>query len=104
MIASLGLGGNYNFHYKEKNFPDKRRSKKIKAVREWESDRTNRFNLFISGGIGIWEGIYLFGEYYFTELMNRDFVEIIDDVPVQPYKDLRISTFSIGITWLFDFN
>ena len=48
-------------------------------------------------GIGTEDGIYLYGEYFFREFLNRDFTETVNGVQVKPYENLSINRFNIGL-------
>jgi hypothetical protein len=100
IIYTLGFDLDYNFHYKEKFFPNKDRKQKQMTVREWGSNRVNKFNYCARVGVGMVNGICIFGEYYLNEFMNRDFQETIDEEEVKPYENLIINRFNIGISFL----
>jgi hypothetical protein len=103
--SSLVLSGDYGFdfalHYKEKVFPNGERSDKRILTREWFSDRPNRLNHYVRVGVGTENGLYMFGQFYFRDFLNNDFQETIDGVAVQPYKDLVIQRFHLGISFKF---
>tara|TARA_Y100000766_G_C18676538_1_gene492614 strand:+ start:24 stop:638 length:615 start_codon:yes stop_codon:yes gene_type:complete len=94
IIYTLGFDLDYNFHYKEK-------IEKQMTLKEWGSNRVNKFNYCVRVGVGMVNGIYIFGEYYLNEFMNRDFHETIDEVEVKPYENLIINRFDIGIGFVF---
>lgn len=100
MIYSIGLGLDYNFHYKEKTFVDKERKQKEVTLKEWGSNRVNKINYSAKVGIGSSKGIYVYGEYFFREFLNRDFTETVEGVETKPYENLSINRFNIGIGFL----
>ena len=98
----VGYGADYNFHYKERFFPNNQRKDSRIVATEWNSDRVNRFNHYARLGLGLKSGIYLYGEYFFNEFLNQDFTEMENGVPVsQPYRGLEINRFNIGISFIF---
>ena len=104
MIYSLGLGLDYNFHYKEKTFVDKERKQKEVTLREWGSNRVNKLNYSAKVGIGSSNGLYIYGEYFFREFLNRDFTETVEGVQTKPYENLSINRFNIGIGFILQKN
>jgi hypothetical protein len=99
------LSGDYGFdfalHYKEKVFPDGERQDKIKRNREWFSERPNRLNHYFRVGLGMENGLFMYGQFYLREFLNTDFQESIDGVTTRPYDGLVIQRFHIGITFRF---
>ena len=100
MIYSLGLGLDYNLHYKEKTFVDKERKQKEVTLKEWGSNRVNKLNYSAKIGIGSSKGLYVYGEYFFREFLNRDFTETVNGVETKPYENLSINRFKIGIGFM----
>lgn len=102
MIYSIGLGLDYNFHYKEKTFVNKERKQKEVTLKEWGSNRVNKLNYSAKMSIGSSKGIFVYGEYFFREFLNRDFTESVDgEGEVKPYENLSITRFNIGIGYMF---
>src|SRR5690606_29740217 len=87
-----------NFHYKEKVFRNERRSQKEVLLREWGSQRVNRFNYFVRVGFGFRKGFFLYTEYYFQNFLNSSFSHVVNGNVVKPYEGLEISRFNIGLS------
>ena len=102
VIYSFGFGIDYNFHYKEKEFLNKERKNKEVTVREWGSNRVNKLNYSLKAGIGSAKGIYVFGEYFLREFLNRDYSEVTNGVESKPYANLTVNRFNIGIGFLIN--
>lgn len=99
---SLNLAGgvDYNFHYKEKFFPDKKRKDKEKLYREWFSERVNKFNPYLRMSVRKRHSNFsIFGEYLFNDFMNREFTETINAVTFKPYEHVNPLRFNLGIAF-----
>lgn len=93
----MGLGGSvdYNFHYKHKIFPDGQRSDKQIVHREWFSDRVNAFNFIPRFTIGVKEGLMVYGEYFLSDMFNKNYVNAAGE---KPYEGYEITRFNIGFS------
>jgi len=96
----ISYGADINLHYKEKVFVNGDRQEKEVRVSEWTSGRVSRFNHFIQTGFTLSDNVYLFGEYYFNDFFNQDFTETVNGVETQPYRNLEVSRFNLGLTVL----
>ena len=97
----LGYGADYNFHYKERLFPNSTREGLTTLHTEWNSDRVKRFNHYARVGFGVKQGAYIYAEYFFDEFLNQGFTEVNDmGQTIMPYNGLEINRFNIGISFL----
>ena len=100
LMAAVGF--DYNLHYKEKIFPNQKRSEKQVVLREWWSNRVTKFNPHAKVGLGMREGLYVYVDYYFSEFLNQDFTETINGVEIKPYHNLQANRFNIGIGFMIN--
>lgn len=103
--SKLVLSGDYGFdfalHYKEKVFPNGERGDKEILTREWFSNRPNRLNHYVRIGVGTDNGFYMFGQFYFRDFLNNGFQETVNGLITQPYEDLVIRRFHLGVSFKF---
>lgn len=89
----------YAFNYKEKYFLDG--SKQTKDV-YWFTDRVNIFQFSVLAGINFPYGLNLKFKYYFTDLLNQDYVTYNNETseyykPYESIKKSQIFYFSLSI-------
>lgn len=101
IVLSGDYGFNFALHYKEKVFPNGERSDKIKRNREWFSQRPKRLNHYLRVGIGEEDGLFIFGQFFLREFLNRGFQESVLGIPTRPYDGLVIQRFHLGISFKF---
>lgn len=94
MVVGLSGTVSYNFHYKHKIFIDGERSNKDKES-EWFSDKVDPINLVPRFSIGTKKGFMLYGEYFFSNLFNKDYT---DEMGEKKFAGFEVTRFNIGIS------
>lgn len=89
----VGGGVDLPIHYKEKGFV--KRNDKTK-MNEWFSDRTEKVLPYVFAGARFNPGVVLKLQYYPTNFMNTDFVQVtntpLGTVSTKPYANYNVNT------------
>lgn len=84
----LGGGVDFPFNYKEKGFVDRNDKDKFN---EWFSDRTPAVMPYVFVGAHLRPGVAFKLQYYPTNFLNTDFVEMNKTIATLPYKDYNVN-------------
>lgn len=84
----LGGGVDFPFNYKEKGFVKRNDKEKFN---EWFSDRTPAVMPYVFVGAHLRPGVAFKLQYYPTNFLNSDYVEINNGITVMPYKDYTVN-------------
>jgi hypothetical protein len=99
----LFLGGEvgFPFHYKQKFFPDGKRSEKVRT-REWFSERVNPFTTAVFVGFHFGNRIHVKAQYFLNNFFNEDYAEALPGGGLRyPYANYRANIFYL--TFGYDF-